>query len=233
MFARHLTQKDQSVLGTLFDGVATIDVDGQSTSTTFQHPLPKRLEQLQARESHVIKILNKAEPDQKDIEKAIAELTEIIKENPDYASAYNNRAQALRLLLKDDIGNNAVVENTLYQDLCTAIKLAAPENALDPLSPYQAKLLAGAYTQRGIIILNYARNTGLCDTQNLPTSLHGLGKNQLEEIAAINFNLGGKYGNTVARQLAVQLNPYAKMCGEIVKEALLADLESSRQESLM
>lgn len=233
MFARYLTQKDQSVLGTLFDGAATINVDRQYASTTLRYSLPERLGQLQARESRIIKTLNQAEPDQKDIEKAVVELTEIIEENPDYASAYNNRAQALRLLSRDDIGNHEVVEGALYQELCTAIELASPENARDPLLPYQAKLLAGAYTQRGIIILNHARNTGLCDTQDLPSSLRGLGKNQLEEIAATNFNLGGKYGNMVARQLAVQLNPYAKMCGEIVKEALLADLESSRRESLM
>jgi hypothetical protein len=32
--------------------------------------------------------------------------------------------------------------------------------------------------------------------------------------------LGGRYGNEIARALAVSANPTAKLCGEMVREAL-------------
>jgi hypothetical protein len=32
--------------------------------------------------------------------------------------------------------------------------------------------------------------------------------------------MGGRYGNEVAKALAVSMNPTAKLCGEIVKDAM-------------
>ena len=32
--------------------------------------------------------------------------------------------------------------------------------------------------------------------------------------------LGGRYGNEIARNLAVGTNPVAKLCGEMVREAM-------------
>lgn len=43
---------------------------------------------------------------------------------------------------------------------------------------------------------------------------------RLEELASRDFFLGGRYGNRVAGELAVRTNPYAKMCGEIVRGAM-------------
>jgi hypothetical protein len=48
---------------------------------------------------------------------------------------------------------------------------------------------------------------------------------RLEEMASHDFFLGGRYGNKAAQQLAVQTNPYAKMCGAIVKEAMRKEVE--------
>lgn len=37
---------------------------------------------------------------------------------------------------------------------------------------------------------------------------------------------GGKYGNRAARELGIRTNPYAKMCGAIVKEAMKREREA-------
>ncbi len=36
--------------------------------------------------------------------------------------------------------------------------------------------------------------------------------------------MGGRYGNDVAREMAVRTNPYAKLCGNIVKEAMRGEM---------
>ena len=43
---------------------------------------------------------------------------------------------------------------------------------------------------------------------------------ELEEKSSRDFFLGGRYGNEVSKAMAVHTNPYAKMCGSIVKEAM-------------
>jgi len=35
--------------------------------------------------------------------------------------------------------------------------------------------------------------------------------------------MGGRYGNEMARAMSVATNPYAKLCGGIVKEAMRAE----------
>ena len=42
----------------------------------------------------------------------------------------------------------------------------------------------------------------------------------LEEMASRDFVMGGRYGNEIARGLAVATNPTAKLCGSIVREAM-------------
>ena len=56
-----------------------------------------------------------------------------------------------------------------------------------------------------------------------PDRLRGLTAGELEEMASRDFFMGGRFGNKVAQQLAVQTNPYAKMCGAIVQEAMRKD----------
>jgi hypothetical protein len=36
--------------------------------------------------------------------------------------------------------------------------------------------------------------------------------------------MGGRYGNELAREMAVRTNPYAKLCGGIVKGALMEEV---------
>jgi hypothetical protein len=41
-----------------------------------------------------------------------------------------------------------------------------------------------------------------------------------EENASRDFMMGGRYGNEIAKALAVSANPTAKLCGEMVREAM-------------
>jgi hypothetical protein len=43
---------------------------------------------------------------------------------------------------------------------------------------------------------------------------------EFEEAASRDFAMGGRYGNEVAKGLAVSTNPTAKLCGRIVREAI-------------
>ena len=55
--------------------------------------------------------------------------------------------------------------------------------------------------------------------------LRGLSAEALEQMASRDFFFGGRYGDRKAREMSVKTNPYAKMCGAIVKEALRKELE--------
>ena len=48
----------------------------------------------------------------------------------------------------------------------------------------------------------------------------GKGKSELEEMASRDFASAARFGDEVAREMSVRTNPYAKMCGAIVKNAL-------------
>jgi hypothetical protein len=41
-----------------------------------------------------------------------------------------------------------------------------------------------------------------------------------EENASKDFMMGGRFGNEIAKALAVSTNPTAKLCGEMVREAM-------------
>jgi len=41
-----------------------------------------------------------------------------------------------------------------------------------------------------------------------------------EDAASRDFVMGGRYGNEVAKALAVSSNPTAKLCGDMVREAM-------------
>jgi len=47
-----------------------------------------------------------------------------------------------------------------------------------------------------------------------------------EELASADFAIAGRYGNKTARDLAVKTNPYAKLCGQIVREALQREIKT-------
>ena len=194
---------------------------------------------LQDREVSILRPLNGPSPSPSDLESAIASLTSLIMEHPNYASAYNNRAQAIRMLLGDDLKSEGIAQSTLWIDLSKAIELAAPSSSHSAVSPLQAKILASAYTHRGYLTWQLPKSMDPPQLSNpqpnpiqlkdqeaslLPPELQGKSKERLEGIASRDFEMGGRYGNETAREMATRTNPYAKLCGNIVKEAMRGEM---------
>ncbi|KAG4426422.1 hypothetical protein IFR04_000304 [Cadophora malorum] len=173
----------------------------------------------------------------------VKRLDELIQEFPDYASARNNRAQALRRIYGDHLlvsdatsppsTDNALdpspsettllsAATTILTDLSTAISLLTPRNPFSPLSPQTAKTLSQAYTQRGALYHLTAKALALNGAElRLEEGREKQWKvTEWEENASRDFMVGGRYGNEIAKALAVAANPTAKLCGEMVREAM-------------
>ncbi|KAG0229726.1 Tetratricopeptide repeat protein 36 [Actinomortierella wolfii] len=119
---------DARILDMVFNPEGTMQPDRQEALS--QKPVeidPELLTKVQKLEQESILL---AEKD--DVEGAVAELTKAIELCPEYASAYNNRAQAYRILKNDDAA---------LADLDLAIKYGTG----------QPNILKQAYTQRGVI----------------------------------------------------------------------------------
>ncbi|KAI1869140.1 uncharacterized protein JN550_006127 [Neoarthrinium moseri] len=166
----------------------------------------------------------------------ISRLGDLISDFPQYASARNNRAQALRRLY----GNAILVETadpqalvrdasaaekseaamTVMADLDKAISLLTPRSLFGSISPVAGKTLSLAHTQRAALYHMTAKcfaagRLDLGDRQE-----RGWDKIDFEAAASRDFALGGRYGNEIAKGLAVATNPTAKLCGQIVREAM-------------
>ncbi|KAI9474037.1 MAG: hypothetical protein EXX96DRAFT_580360 [Benjaminiella poitrasii] len=81
--------------------------------------------------------------------------------------------------------------------------LADLDLVINDLGEGQPKILKQAYTQRAII----RRQQG-----------DSLGSRK-------DFELGAKFGNPVARNIAVNENPYAKMCNQVMLEVMIRNNE--------
>ncbi|RHZ54621.1 protein hmgX [Aspergillus thermomutatus] len=242
-----LTSNDSAVLQALFDAESS-----PSSAVTIDpslSPFPEDLhisasdhESLKARELNIIHNLQSEKVSTDTITSAIRDLDALITEHPTYPSAYVNRAQALRMHIEKTVETstdpdeaifdpgNTEPASRLFSDLGKAISLCTPRSPADPVSTVQARILADSHTHRGYLLLKAARLKKNSDGMMMvggPDKLRDLGPDQLEEMASRDFFFGGRYGNKVAQQLAVQTNPYAKMCGAIVKEALRKEVEGS------
>ncbi|KAG9233462.1 hypothetical protein BJ875DRAFT_464055 [Amylocarpus encephaloides] len=172
-------------------------------------------------------------------------LGKLIDEYPSYASARNNRAQAFRRLYGDGIlvqssspspdpsvapplltsSPSALLSasTTLLNDIALAISLLTPSTPFAPLSPHTAKTLSSSYTQRGALYHTTAKLLSLpSSTLHISSSRPEAqwGVVDFEEAASSDFSMGGRYGNEVAKALAVAANPTAKLCGEMVRSAM-------------
>jgi hypothetical protein len=174
----------------------------------------------------------------------VQNLSSLIKDYPNYASAQNNRAQALRRIYGDGMfvkSLNPSEENalsldpaapdetlinastTVLSDLSTAIVLLTPATPYSPISPQAAKTLSQAFTQRGALYLLTAKRLAVQGAElrideNRREATWRV--TEFEESASRDFVVGGRYGNEIAKALAVSTNPTAKLCGEMVKEAM-------------
>ncbi|KAI1825119.1 hypothetical protein F4861DRAFT_214770 [Xylaria intraflava] len=173
-----------------------------------------------------------------DYRKCVHDLGQLISETPQYASARNNRAQALRRLYGDTMilpgqtNPNAFIRGadqaeisqaalTVLSDLDEAISLLTPSSLFAAISPVAGKTLSSAYTQRAAIYYMTSKSI----RSDVTISLGGRKEEQwtkldFESAASRDFALGGRYGNEIAKGLAVSVNPTAKLCGQIVREAM-------------
>lgn len=171
-------------------------------------------------------------------------LNVLIEDYPNYASARNNRAQALRRIYGDGILVHLVepskeealaldpaasdhlklaASNTILSDLSTAINLLTPTTPFMAISPQAAKTLSQAYTQRGALYHLTAKRVATSDSILRIDQSHKeatWNAIQFGENASRDFMMGGRYGNEIAKALAVSSNPTAKLCGEMVREAM-------------
>ncbi|KAL1956633.1 hypothetical protein VTO42DRAFT_6980 [Malbranchea cinnamomea] len=280
----NLSSNDSRVLQALFDAEsspspASSAVQTDASLPPLPHVNPSNLQELQAREVAAIRPLNttsgenepkeqqqQQQPSQSAIESAINNLSSIIESHPNYASAYVNRAQALRMLIDSDMGSPKAADHCaqLLNDLSKAITLLSPSLPTFPVSPLAARILSNAHTHRAYLLFRASRskrnrsdkpetavereegtetgtevavtNGTAAQAENgvaveppevaiLPPNLRSLSADALEEMASYDFQQGGRYGNPIAKQLAVHTNPYAKMCGAIVRDAMRAEIE--------
>ncbi|ODV92225.1 hypothetical protein CANCADRAFT_812 [Tortispora caseinolytica NRRL Y-17796] len=148
-----------------------------------------------------------------DIHRALIEINELLRKYPNYASAYNNRAQIRRM--KGEI-DEAIID--LYECLKHArpeVLSGAPDTQYIPsgsvpvrIPSNQVLILSQAHAQLGSIYMSKASN--LSDDEGW----------SLKAQASKHFAASGVYGNELSRKLATAINPYARLCGSIVKQAL-------------
>lgn len=174
-----------------------------------------------------------------DYKTCVTRFDQLISEHPDYASARNNRAQLYRRLYGDamllsettgmplplieqpDRAEKLKASATVLDDLDRSISLISPSSLSAPMSPQVARTLSMAHTQRAAIYLKTAKLMSyrtLDMDKNRKESQWT--KVAFEEAASQDLAYGGRYGNQIAKGLAVSVNPTAKLCGQIVREAM-------------
>jgi hypothetical protein len=232
-----LTTRDSFVLKSLFDPEAFAATTKHASSQT---SLPGMTEdQFLLRRSTELQIISQLQtdtPNAETVQKAVQDLSSLIEESPGYASAYINRAQASRLLIPTSglfTSDLAQASRQLLKDLQKGIQLAEPATSDQQLSTHQTTVLAAAYTHRGFLLLKIAdliRNGK--QVHGVSDKLQSASAESVEEQASQDFAAGGQYGSKEARDMAVRTNPYAKMCGAIVKEAMRKEIDEWKADQL-
>ncbi|KAJ8061800.1 hypothetical protein OCU04_009594 [Sclerotinia nivalis] len=182
----------------------------------------------------------------------VQSLNDLIGEYPNYASARNNRAQALRriygdlMLVKissakgpvadvnvplDTEASEATIKLASFNalsDLDRAISLLAPNTPWASISPQAAKTLSQALTQRGALYHLSAKQLSSDTEASVRVDERRREARwktiDFEEAASRDFMTGGRYGNEIAKALAVSANPTAKLCGDMVRQAMKREM---------
>lgn len=240
----NLSKADSKILTQVFDpesGPARAEVIVDPSLAADRHINDVTLlATLRGREKSAIKLIEDFETSKSKDAKAkettfrsaLAILDSIVNEYPEYASARNNRSQLRRWRFGDrnlicrrkatDASKNED-GTVVVHDLKEAIALASPARPQDAVSPTQGRLLAQAHTQLGALYLGASKDLAGCgedSAEMIDVGFEGWTSERFEEEASRLFYLGGLYGNEVAKALAVHTNPHAKLCGNIVKEAM-------------
>lgn len=248
-----LTGNDSAVLSQLFDPEAT------ATSNVLVDPsLPDEprfenrqvLAEIKEKEKAIVSRVEAALKEHERsweqtvaLDEAYDALTGLVDAYPQCASIRNNRAQLLRL----KHGDNLIIPRvsfgvsdkllsrgvTVVSDLDWAISLLSPSTPLAAVSPGQCRTLAQAHTQRGALF--HAASKTLSMDIHVPYvrapagGLAAWTSLDFEQAASRDFFVGGRYGNEVAKALAVHTNPTAKLCGQMVQEAMKREYVVSPQ----
>ncbi|KAI9867349.1 MAG: hypothetical protein M1830_005822 [Pleopsidium flavum] len=243
MHEQALTHKDSSVLTQIFDPesapTAGIFVVDPSLPNDPHIRDPELFYQLQQREQELIASFEPAPtsttppkpPSETLFSTAYGSLSALIADHPTYASARNNRAQLIRLqygttaLLTHPSPTNPSTSHyatIALADLNKAITLLTPPSPTSALSPTQRRTLAQAHTQRAVLYHAAAKTLSTSQpafTVTVPELEHWT-RHGFEEAASSDFFMGGRYGNEIGKALAVHTNPTAKLCGQMVREAM-------------
>lgn len=189
---------------------------------------PRVYDQISAQEQQAIKLALNSQ----DIDDAAEILEKIIALDPRYASAYNNLAQVYRIKLevKDDIIEKFLLYEKIVVCLKNCLSLCEPtlvDNGEEcrTMSSCQKTLLRQCYTQLSLVHLQMSHEKKLLQlaiTADSTNSLATLIADPWSLDSAIYTYLerAGLYGNVFAEFLAPYKNPYAQVCGQIVREAL-------------
>jgi hypothetical protein len=222
----NLSANDTRILNALFDPETLPSSVGRSKDAAAidpslpAHPSisPSQLSDLEASQNAIVQRVSK-ESQLSTIDDAIAQLNGVLVAWPNYASAYVNRAMLRRMRMEVSLEDGQNIFDSpksdieaLFTDLARAIHLSLPaSSSTAPVSTYQARILRTAYSHRAYLYLKAVETE---------TELNDLGKSALEELASKDFAGAARYGDEVAREMSVRTNPYAKMCGAIVRNAL-------------
>ncbi|KAF2786433.1 hypothetical protein K505DRAFT_330367 [Melanomma pulvis-pyrius CBS 109.77] len=175
------------------------------------------------------------------IDAVTEEMDAVTERYPEYPSAYVNRAMLRRMRLESTLSSNSISTTIssrdpqnklnlftssppqitpLFADLSLAIASCLPPSSspTSPVSAYRARILRTAYSHRAYLYLK-AAESGI--------EWQGKQKGELEELASRDFAQAARFGDEKAREMSVRTNPYAKMCGAIVREALSEEIRES------
>jgi hypothetical protein len=235
-----LSANDARILNALFDPetLPSSVAQQKDTSSSIDPSLPahpsiptSQLTSLERQQSEIIGRISSTSSTA-EIDAAIAELNSVIAQWPSYAGAWANRAMLRRMKLEATLSPGKNIFTTsispsesdveaVFTDLAQAILLSSPSTSSSTaaVSPHAAKVLRTAYSHRAYLYLKAVESE---------VRLHRMTRSELEESASKDFAVAAKYGDEVAREMSVRTNPYKKMCGVIVRDALREEMGLSK-----
>ncbi|KAF1997172.1 hypothetical protein P154DRAFT_441570 [Amniculicola lignicola CBS 123094] len=240
----NLSTNDKRILNALFDpetlpsSVAKSKDASTIDSNLAPHPniAAAQISALETQQDAFIKRIS-SNSETSEIEEVIREMDTVIEEHPTYPSAHLNRAMLHRMLLESQLPPSTTSPSSsniftlppstlepLFTSLSRAIHLSlSPSSPTASVSTYQARILRTAFSHRAYLYLKAAEGG---------TELRGKGKGELEELASSDFANAARYGDEIAREMSVRTNPYAKMCGAIVKNALREEMRQGHGQGI-
>ncbi|MCJ1330812.1 hypothetical protein MMC10_007499 [Thelotrema lepadinum] len=232
-----LTSNDDTVLAQIFDPEAAPSSNVVVDPSLAEDPViknPIELSEIRNEEKAIIRkvesVLRKSLPEiAQGLDQSRGDLDRLLEQHPQAAFLLNDYAQIVRLQYGDQLLVSSMKDHNLASkalaSLDKAIAILTPPSPRDAISPAQSRTLAQAHTQRGALL--HAASKALTSNPGLRIIVPSLKLHtavDLAEAASKDFFMGGRYGNEVAKGLAVHTNPTAKLCGQMVQDAMRREL---------